>query len=503
MTKITRLRKEQRGRFPEFVEKWVKIGLSTERANRELSEKSIKNLYKLAKLKEPLIFWLPCPISGAISAMSFKKSLNKLGILTKKGSAVTSLINAEVYSAVTSEVDFRVDVEVDSAVGFEVRASVYAAVDSAIDAAVGSAVGSVVTFAAKSELCSEVGSAVKSEICSAVTSEVNLVEYSKVDLGVASEVGLAVDSEVGSAVDSAIELAVTSEVSSAVGLAVDSEVGFAVDSAVDSAVKFAVDSKVHSAGFSYIGGSLWAGYAAYYDYINEVLKVKTMQDHKNLVKSCGYYWCLEGIVFMTEKPLKINLDSLGRLHSFNEKAICYESGWGLYYIHGVKVPEALVLTPNILTKKEIDEERNAEVRRIMLNIYGAEKYLQESNAEVLDVDKDQFGRQRRLLRIPFDEESIVRVEVTNSSPELDETPKGLYKTSFYKKYFLPVHPELRPLLSDTEQTFGEPQKMTCHNAVASTFGKRGEEYGIEGQTRQGDVFIEFKDGSNKRKFRES
>jgi len=164
----------------------------------------------------------------------------------------------------------------------------------------------------------------------------------------------------------------------------------------------------------------------------------------------------------------LNRDNEGRLHSFNQPALQYDDGWKLYYIHGIKVPEWVVLEPNKIIPKLIDKEENIEVRRIMLDIYGHDRYLINGNYEVLDIDKDQFGRQRRLLKRKTNlEEDILRVEVINSSPELDKS---------YKTYYLPVHPELRPLLSVEERLFGEPQKMTCHNAVASTFGLRGEEY---------------------------
>ena len=63
------------------------------------------------------------------------------------------------------------------------------------------------------------------------------------------------------------------------------------------------------------------------------------------------------------------------------------------------------------------------------------------------------------------DEPLVMVEVVNSTPERDGT---------MKHYFLRVHPELRPLLGD--QQLGDPQELTARNAVASTFGRRGEEY---------------------------
>ena len=63
------------------------------------------------------------------------------------------------------------------------------------------------------------------------------------------------------------------------------------------------------------------------------------------------------------------------------------------------------------------------------------------------------------------DEPLVMVKVMNSTPEPDGS---------FKPYFLRVHPELRPLLQDNQ--VGEPQYMSGRNAVASTFGLRGEEY---------------------------
>jgi hypothetical protein len=45
-----------------------------------------------------------------------------------------------------------------------------------------------------------------------------------------------------------------------------------------------------------------------------------------------------------------------------------------------------------------------------------------------------------------------------------------------RQYIMRVHPQLRPMLEN--QRFGEPQAMTVRNAIASTFGLRGEEYDL-------------------------
>ena len=350
---ITSLTEEQKSKFQYYIDKWIKIGLSTDRVDRPKAEQSIKNLYKLANLKEPKIVWLDDPIQGSQASMKFIQDTSNSS-------------NKEITS-----------------------------------------------------------------------------------------------------------------------------------------------SEVRSAGWSFIGGSLWPAFSAWADFFNVECNIEIDRNYLDLVENCGYYYCLEDVVFATERPTKINLDSNGSLHNTTGKSIEYYSGWGLYHLHGISVPEWIITNPERITSELIDKESNIEVRREMLNIFGADKYLTEGNYDVLDSDKDQFGRQRRLLvKNNGEDEKIMRVEVINSTIEPDKT---------YNTYYLPVHHELRPLLKDPDELsenmseeeliqnnyLGEEQKLTCHNAVASTFGKLGKDYGLDGQIRQGDVFINFTDGTNKLNFRES
>lgn len=63
----------------------------------------------------------------------------------------------------------------------------------------------------------------------------------------------------------------------------------------------------------------------------------------------------------------------------------------------------------------------------------------------------------------------------NLPSNLDSTDrKTAEPDGSFKEYMLRVHPELRPMLDGGQ--FGEPQALTAHNAVASTFGLRGEQY---------------------------
>jgi hypothetical protein len=53
MKKITTLTDEQRAKFPQYVEKWIKVGLSTEPADFDRAEEAVREIYKVCELKQP------------------------------------------------------------------------------------------------------------------------------------------------------------------------------------------------------------------------------------------------------------------------------------------------------------------------------------------------------------------------------------------------------------------------------------------------------------------
>ena len=99
------------------------------------------------------------------------------------------------------------------------------------------------------------------------------------------------------------------------------------------------------------------------------------------------------------------------------------------------------------------EERNIEVRRVMMERYGQSRFIIDSGA--VKVDSDDYGVLYR-KDIP-DDEPLVMVKVVNSTPELDGS---------FKDYFLRVPPTI----------------LTPREAVAWTFGKNANEYQPRFQT---------------------
>ena len=79
--------------------------------------------------------------------------------------------------------------------------------------------------------------------------------------------------------------------------------------------------------------------------------------------------------------------------------------------NGIAVSRRVAFHPETLTHTEILAERNAELRRVMIERFGYERLFETAGAEELDRDHDAGG-ERRLLRIEIpNDEALVCVSV--------------------------------------------------------------------------------------------
>jgi hypothetical protein len=229
---------------------------------------------------------------------------------------------------------------------------------------------------------------------------------------------------------------------------------------VRAQVRDQVGDQVYRAGYG-LHDANWLAFFEYFADACELNSARRLKGLNDIAQAAGWWWPFRGAVILTERPVWLARDDRNRLHCEDRAAIEYSDGWGVHAWHGVRVPRDIIMEPEKITPARIDKEPNAEIRRVMVERFGADRYLTESGATV--IHSDEFGE---LVRkdIPNDE-PIVMVRLTNSTEEPDGTRK---------KYMLRVHPELRPLLEDGQ--LGEVQAPTARNAVASTFGLRGDEY---------------------------
>jgi hypothetical protein len=170
-------------------------------------------------------------------------------------------------------------------------------------------------------------------------------------------------------------------------------------------------------------------------------------------EAAGWWWPYERLAIVCDRPSELHRDEQGRLHRGDGPALSHSDGFALHAWRGMPIPAGFSDTLAGLTAERIAAESNAELRRVMLEHYGYDRYLAETGAR--PVHRDETGV---LWRIELSrDEPVTMVEVVNSTPE----PDGTRRT-----YYLRVPPGIRTAREGVAWTFGlsendyEPARQT-------------------------------------------
>jgi hypothetical protein len=209
-----------------------------------------------------------------------------------------------------------------------------------------------------------------------------------------------------------------------------------------------------------------APWLAFYHYFHDVLGLRKQTQRLDglweFAQAAGWAIPCRDICFISERHNTLQRDERGRLHCEDGPAVTYPDGWAIYAIHGVRVPEWIIEDSGKISVEKIDSAANSEIQRVMIERFGWERYSAECQANIIDHD-ERWGTLYRT------KSGCLFVRVINGSPEPDGS---------FRKYILPVADNCEPLPDPDSPSgrLGEPQELTALNAVASTYGLRGEEY---------------------------
>ncbi|MBZ0188166.1 MAG: hypothetical protein K8F91_18095 [Candidatus Obscuribacterales bacterium] len=160
-----------------------------------------------------------------------------------------------------------------------------------------------------------------------------------------------------------------------------------------------------------------------------------------------HFFAYEKVVFVSRFPTAVHLDERLRLNCQSGPAIVFEDGFELYFVEGVSVSKEIVDETEKITVQSIEKEDNVEVRRIMIQRYGLDRFISDSGA--VEVDRDDCGILYR--KDQKNDEAIMVVEVIDATSIKQGNPRH---------YFLRVPPYMK----------------TARAAVAWTFNLREGEY---------------------------
>lgn len=96
---------------------------------------------------------------------------------------------------------------------------------------------------------------------------------------------------------------------------------------------------------------------------------------------------MAGANLFCEPPAEIHRED-GLLHNESGPAVAFRDGWNHWSISGVTVDEQIVMSPKTQAIEQIRKEENEEVRRIRIERFGWARYLDEANASVVELRRN-------------------------------------------------------------------------------------------------------------------
>ncbi len=139
----------------------------------------------------------------------------------------------------------------------------------------------------------------------------------------------------------------------------------------------------------YIKYDLLIAECSYYDFCISVLdyphNANRWQILQDVVKNCPWFFPFQGICFICDRPIKLSFDEQNHLHADGEAAIEHADGFKVYANHGVLLPHKYGTVSSSQWRSQwLLEERNAELRRVLVQGVGYNRICEELGAVELD-----------------------------------------------------------------------------------------------------------------------
>ena len=198
-----------------------------------------------------------------------------------------------------------------------------------------------------------------------------------------------------------------------VGASVRASVRASVADSVWASVRASVGDSVGDSARDSVYGQHEANWLGFYDYFREVCglerETQKLIGLSEAAKNCGWWLPYKNICWASERHNILRRDANGRLHASDGKmALEYPDGWGVYAFHGARLPRKYgSVNSERWEPKWFLEEKNAELRRCLIQGIGYSRLCHGLNAKKID-----SWREYELLRITdTDIEPILMVKM--------------------------------------------------------------------------------------------
>ena len=139
-------------------------------------------------------------------------------------------------------------------------------------------------------------------------------------------------------------------------------------------------------------------------------QVSKLSEWEAEAAACHWWFPYTGAILVSDRHREVHFDSRRRLHHEKKPAIVYSDGWGVYAIHGVRVPEQYISAPaDKIDPINVMNETNAQVRMAVISKIGFVRMLGKLPHKIISTNSNTRGLERSDELIEFNLGNETRV----------------------------------------------------------------------------------------------
>jgi len=347
--KIEKLTPEQEAYLPIFRDEWLKIGLSTQRVDREASTAAVKRLYAAGGRAEPLVMHFDSPMQ-CILAIHIMRGLGEI----KEQDLMADLWdNLWANLKANLRANLRADLRAD--LGANLRADLWANLWANL----------------WDNLRDDLGDSLGANLRDSLWD--NLRDNLRDNLG--DNLGADLWDNLWDNLRDNLR---------------DNFWDNLWDNLWDSLGDSLGDSQKYISTYFWGGmDAYWIAWAKFAEEIGVPIEKKEHFDaYVGFVKTSGVSYFYPGLAFVSDRPDFIGKDEQMRLHCETGPALSFTDGYAVHAWHGTNVPAKWVEETSSVDPVDVLKTENVEQRAAGVAILGMEKMLDRLDHKIVDSDPD-------------------------------------------------------------------------------------------------------------------
>jgi hypothetical protein len=404
LTKIEKLTPEQEARLVSYRAEWFSVGTCTDRANREKAETAIKAMYRRIGKPEPKHFlWCASPATSLLGLHVLKS-----GKLPELGASLRASLWASLWASLRDSLW--------ASLGDSLRDSLWASLGDSLGDSLWASLGDSLGDSLRDSLGDSLRASLRDSLWASL--------------------------------GASLRASLRDSLWASLGASLRASLGASLG-----------DS---------LANSWWGQHEAYwisfYLFCRDVLGIK-YQDQKSadldlwrdIAQSCCWWFPYENGCVISERPTVVKMEARPnlpeRIHCADGPAIAFADGWQVFAWKGVRVTERIIMQPETITVAEVLAEKNAELRRILMERYDEKRFMEDCGAKILDSAIQPMPQSQGQDAL----NELLAIDLPGD-PDGRLVMLRVIDPSTLRRYLLRVPPDMRTVRQALAWTFDVPEK---------------------------------------------